>query len=321
MYRYILFMALCLMTAVGAYAQDEEQEEEVRLTISGQVIDADMKEPMLQTTIQLFNATDSVFVGGTVTDQKGNFSLEVPSSGTYRLKISSIGYETLERELTLRRNENQVLGVLLMETESIMLKEAVVTGRAAQVVVRKDTILYNPEAYRTPEGSPIEELIKRIPGAEVDEDGNITINGKQVKKILLDGKEFMLGDVETALKNIPVSIIQNMKFYDQQSDQARITGIEDGEKETVLDFTIKKGMNRGYMTNLDLAAGTSHRYSSRGMGSSFTDKTRFVLLGNFNNKEENAGWWNRRGLNARKMLGTNMNYDDGKKLKVDTSIR
>ena len=321
MYRYILFMALCLMTAVGAYAQDEEQEEEVRLTISGQVIDADMKEPMLQTTIQLFNATDSVFVGGTVTDQKGNFSLEVPSSGTYRLKISSIGYETLERELTLRRNENQVLGVLLMETESIMLKEAVVTGRAAQVVVRKDTILYNPEAYRTPEGSPIEELIKRIPGAEVDEDGNITINGKQVKKILLDGKEFMLGDVETALKNIPVSIIQNLKFYDQQSDQARITGIEDGEKETVLDFTIKKGMNRGYMTNLDLAAGTSHRYSSRGMGSSFTDKTRFVLLGNFNNKEENAGWWNRRGLNARKMLGTNINYDDGKKLKVDASIR
>ena len=314
-------MALCLMTAVGAYAQDEEQEEEVRLTISGQVIDADMKEPMLQTTIQLFNATDSVFVGGTVTDQKGNFSLEVPSSGTYRLKISSIGYETLERELTLRRNENQVLGVLLMETESIMLKEAVVTGRAAQVVVRKDTILYNPEAYRTPEGSPIEELIKRIPGAEVDEDGNITINGKQVKKILLDGKEFMLGDVETALKNIPVSIIQNLKFYDQQSDQARITGIEDGEKETVLDFTIKKGMNRGYMTNLDLAAGTSHRYSSRGMGSSFTDKTRFVLLGNFNNKEENAGWWNRRGLNARKMLGTNINYDDGKKLKVDASIR
>lgn len=321
MHRFTFFIALCLMTAVGAYAQDEEQEEEVKLTISGQVIDADLKEPMLQTTIQLFNAIDSVFVGGTVTDPKGNFSLEAPSSGTYRLKISAVGYETLERELTLRRNEHQVLGVLLMETESIMLKEAVVTGRAAQVVVRKDTILYNPEAYRTPEGSPIEELIKRIPGAEVDEDGNITINGKQVKKILLDGKEFMLGDVETALKNIPVSIIQNLKFYDQQSDQARITGIEDGEKETVLDFTIKKGMNRGYMTNLDLAAGTSHRYSSRGMGSSFTDKTRFVLLGNFNNKEENAGWWNRRGLNARKMLGTNMNYDDGKKLKVDASIR
>ena len=316
-----ILIVLCLLPAAGAYAQEEEQEEEVRLTISGQLIDADLKEPMVQTTIQLFTASDSVFVGGTVTNQKGNFSLEAPSAGTYRLKISSVGYETLERELTLRRNEHQDLGLLLMETESIMLKEAVVTGRAAQVVVRKDTIMYNPEAYRTPEGSPIEELIKRIPGAEVDEDGNITINGKQVKKILLDGREFMLGDVETALKNIPVSIIQNMKFYDQQSDQARITGIEDGEKETVLDFTIKKGMNRGYMTNLDLAAGTRHRYASRGMGSSFTDKTRFVLLGNWNNKEENAGWWNRRGLNARKMLGTNLNYDDGEKLKADASIR
>ena len=211
--------------------------------------------------------------------------------------------------------------MLQMSSSSVMLKEAIVTGRAAPVVVRKDTLVYSPDAYRTPEGSPIEELIKRIPGADVDEDGNITINGKQIKKILLDGKEFMLGDVETALKNLPVSIIQNVKFYDQQSDQARITGIEDGEKEPVLDFTIKKGMNRGYMTNLDLAGGTEHRYASRGMGSSFTDKMRFVLMGNMNNKEENAGWWNRRGLNARKMLGTNLNYDDGDKLKIDANVR
>ena len=211
--------------------------------------------------------------------------------------------------------------MLQMSSSTVMLKEAVVTGRAAPVVVRKDTLVYSPDAYRTPEGSPIEELIKRIPGADVDEDGNITINGKQIKKILLDGKEFMLGDVETALKNLPVSIIQNVKFYDQQSDQARITGIEDGEKEPVLDFTIKKGMNRGYMTNLDLAGGTEHRYASRGMGSSFTDKMRFVLMGNMNNKEENAGWWNRRGLNARKMLGTNLNYDDGDKLKIDANVR
>ena len=302
----------------GLYAQDEEEQ---RLTISGQVIDSDLKEPMVQATIQLFTVSDSTFVGGTVTNEKGTFSVDAPSSGTYKIKISSLGYESIEREVTLRRNEHQDLGALLMSAESIVLKETVITGRAAQVIVRKDTIVYNPEAFRTPEGSPIEELIKRIPGADVDEDGNITINGKEVKKILLDGREFMLGDVETALKNIPVSIIQNLKFYDQQSDQARITGIDDGEKETVLDFSIKKGMNRGYMTNLDLAAGTKHRYASRGMGSSFTDKMRFVLLGNFNNKEENASWWNRRGLNSRKMLGTNLNYDDGTKFKFDASIR
>ena len=295
--------------------------EDQGLTVSGNVHDAELKEPMVQATVQLFRKRDSTFVGGTVTDLRGNFSVEAPANGVYKLKISSVGYQSIEREVTLRRNQSQEMGMLLMSPESVMLKEAVVTGRAAQVIVKKDTLVYNPDAYRTPEGSPIEELIKRIPGAEVDEDGNITINGKAVKKILLDGKEFMLGDVETALKNIPVNIIQNMKFYDQQSDQARITGIEDGEKETVIDFTIKKGMNRGFMTNLDLAAGTEHRYASRGMGSSFTDKTRFVILGNFNNKDENAGWWNRRGLNSRKMLGTNLNYDDGDKLKIDASVR
>ena len=315
----ILSVLHTVLWTTTANAQPEPEDR--KLIICGQLLDADLKEPMVQATIQLFTASDSTFVGGTVSDKNGDFDLQAPSPGTYRLIISSIGYQTIDREVTLRRGGSQDLGNMLMETESVMLQEAVVTGRAAQVVVRKDTIMYNPEAYRTPEGSPIEELIKRIPGAEVDEDGNITINGKQVKKILLDGKEFMLGDVETALKNIPVSIIQNMKFYDQQSDQARITGIEDSEKETVLDFSIKKGMNRGYMTNLDVAGGTNSRYATRGMGSVFTDKTRFVLLGNLNNKEENAGWWNRRGLNARKMLGTNLNYDDGNKLKVDASIR
>ena len=314
--KYVYLLVFLGLTLLGAVAQPRQG-----LTISGQIMDADEKEPLAQASVQLFWAKDSSFVGGTVSNLRGEFSVEAPSNGIYRLRVSSVGFQTIEREVTLRRNQDQDLGMLQMSSSTVMLKEAVVTGRAAPVVVRKDTLVYSPDAYRTPEGSPIEELIKRIPGADVDEDGNITINGKQIKKILLDGKEFMLGDVETALKNLPVSIIQNVKFYDQQSDQARITGIEDGEKEPVLDFTIKKGMNRGYMTNLDLAGGTEHRYASRGMGSSFTDKMRFVLMGNMNNKEENAGWWNRRGLNARKMLGTNLNYDDGDKLKIDANVR
>ena len=306
-----------LLTTLGAQAQEDDRQQ----TISGQVIDAELREPMVQASVQLFRQRDSTFVGGSVTDLRGNFSVEAPGNGIFRIKISSVGFQPIEREVTLRRNQSQDLGTLMMSTDAVLLKEAVVTGRAAQVMVKKDTLVYNPDAFRTPEGSPIEELIKRMPGAEVDEDGNITVNGKAIQKILIDGKEFMLGDVETALKNLPVSIIQNVKFYDQQSDQARITGIEDGNKETVLDFTIKKGMNRGYMTNLDIAGGTEHRYASRGMGSSFTDNMRFVLMGNFNNKEENAGWWNRRGLNSRKMLGTNLNYDDGEKLKIDASVR
>ncbi|MBP3230309.1 MAG: TonB-dependent receptor [Prevotella sp.] len=316
MRKYILLLLLASLFPIAIHSQPREP-----LTISGTHFDSDLKEPLMQATVQLFTVTDSTFVGGTVTNDEGAFSIEAPANGVFRLKISSVGYQSIQREVTLRRNQGIDLGDLLISPETVMLKETVVTAQVPQVVVKKDTLVFNPDAYRTPEGSPIEELIKRIPGAEVDEDGNITVNGKEVKKILLDGKEFMLGDVETALKNLPVNIIQSLKFYDQQSDQSRITGIDDGNKETVLDFTIKKGMNRGYMTNLDLAGGTQHRYASRGMGSSFTDKTRFVVMGNFNNKEENAGWWNRRGLNANKMLGANFNFDDNKKLKLDASIR
>ena len=317
--RFTITLFLFVLAILSAKAQ--EQESDSKLTITGHLTDIDSKEPMEMATIQLFLAKDTSFVGGTISNEHGNFSIEAPSNGTYRVRISSIGYQTLEREVTLRNDRNQDLGDLRLSPDVISLKETIVTGRAAQVVVKKDTLLYNPDAYRTPEGSSIEELIKRMPGASIDEDGNITINGKVIKKILLDGKEFMLGDIETALKNLPVAIIQNVKFYDQQSDQARITGIEDGNKETVLDFTIKKGMNRGYMTNLDIAGGSQHRYASRGMGSSFTDKTRFVLMGNANNKEENAGWWNRRGLNANKMLGANFNFDDRSKLKIDAGLR
>lgn len=316
MKREILLSVLLCLATLSVLAQDAR-----RFTINGHLTDIDSKEPMEHVSVQLFTAADSAFVGGTVSNERGNFSVDVPTVGTFRLRISFVGYQTVERELTLRRAENMDLGNIRMAIDDRLLKEAVVSANVAQVVVKKDTLLYNPEAFRTPEGSAVEELIKRLPGADIDEDGNITINGKVVQKILVDGKEFMLGDIETALKNIPVSIIQNVKYYDQQSDQSRITGIDDGEKETVLDFTIKKGMNRGYMTNVDIAGGTEDRYAMRGSGSSFTDKTRIMLVGNANNKEENAGWWNRRGLNSNKMLGLNLNYDDGKKWKADFGAR
>lgn len=315
--RHILLILLLGITTIHIQAQSQRNNP----VITGHLTDIDSKEPLDQATIQLFWINDSSFVGGTISNEKGNFAVEAPSNGTFRLKITSVGYQSLVREVSVRNLRDVDMGDLRLTPDAVMLEGTVVTANVPQVVVKKDTLVYNPEAYRTPEGSAIEELIKRMPGSEIDEDGNITINGKQVKKIMLDGKEFMLGDIESALKNLPVSIIQNVKFYDRQSDQSRITGIEDGNKETVLDFTVKKGMNRGYMTNMDIAGGTKNRYSGRVTGSSFTDNTRLVIMGNANNKEENAGWWNRRGLNSQKMLGGNINYDDGKKLKIDGSIR
>ena len=134
-----------------------------------------------------------------------------------------------------------------------MLKGAVVTAMAQKVTLKEDTFVYNSSAYRTPEGSVVEELVKRLPGAEVSDDGTIKINGKEVKKILVDGKEFMTGDTKTALKNLPTSIIEKIKAYDEKSDLAKVTGIDDGEEQTVLDFGVKKGMNKGVISNVDLA--------------------------------------------------------------------
>ena len=139
--RHIFLTLFISLISLCANAQPKQN-----LTISGHLTDADAKESLVQATVQLFRSKDSTFVGGTVTDLHGNFSIEAPSNGIYRLRLSSIGFQTIEREVTLRNNRGQELGDLMMSPETVMLKEAVVTGRAAQVVVRKDTLVYNPEA-------------------------------------------------------------------------------------------------------------------------------------------------------------------------------
>ena len=195
-----------------------------------------------------------------------------------------------------------------MEPDAIMLKGATVTARASKVTLKADTFMYNASAFRTPEGSVVEELVKRLPGAEVDDNGTIKINGKEVKKILVDGKEFMTGDTKTALQNLPTNIIDRIKAYDQQSDLARVSGIQDGEEETVLDFGIKPGMNKGLMANIDLGIGTHSRYFGRGMGAVMKDNLKVMLFTRANNVNDmgfpgggGGGRWGqqRQGLNER----------------------
>ena len=210
-----------------------------------------------------------------------------------------------------------------------MLKGAVVTAMAQKVTLKEDTFVYNSAAYRTPEGSVVEELVKRLPGAEVSDDGTIKINGKEVKKILVDGKEFMTGDTKTALKNLPTSIIDKIKAYDEKSDLSKVTGIDDGEEQTVLDFNVKKGMNKGLMSNIDLGIGNKDRYSARGMGGYFNNNNRFMLFGNANNTSDRGfggggprrGFGGGNGLNASKMLAANYNYEEKNKFKFNTSLR
>lgn len=220
------------------------------------------------------------------------------------------------------------MGNIELATDAVMLQEAVVVAEAPQVTVVEDTLMYNSSAYRTPEGAMLEELVKKLPGAEIDDDGNVKINGKDLKKIMVDGKEFFGGDVKTGLKNLPVDMVDKLKTYDKKSDLARVTGIDDGEEETVLDLTVKKGMNQGWFGNADLGAGTKDRYTGRMMLNRFVDKTQFSIIGSANNVNDQGfsgggggpRWRSNNGLNATKMLGANFATQTNK-LELGGSVR
>ena len=315
-----LFLLVLMMTAVVMMAQR---------TISGKVIEKDSKEPAMQTTVRLLKK-DSTLVTGTLTDVNGNFHVNAPAAGNYIVQVTYVGFKTYTKDVKIGKDKGAQLGTIELESDAIMLKGATITGRAAKMVAKEDTFVYHASAYRTPEGSAVEELVRRLPGAKIDDDGKITINGKEVKKILVDGKEFMTGDTKTAMKNLPTNIVERVKAYDQKSDLARVSGIDDGEEETVLDFGIKQGMNRGVMANVDLGAGTRDRYSGRFFGGYQSSDIKMFLMGSANNVND-MGFtgpggggrfgFGRQGLTATKMLGYNFNYELKDKLKLDASVR
>ena len=319
MKRSILSMLLMLV-AIASFAQER--------LISGKITDRDTKDPVEQVTVQLLK-TDSTYVSGAISNEQGLFHVNAPANGKYLLKITSVGYKPTVKRIQISEDKNLAMGNVVIGAEAIMLKGAVVTAMAQKVTLKEDTFVYNSAAYRTPEGSVVEELVKRLPGAEVSDDGTIKINGKEVKKILVDGKEFMTGDTKTALKNLPTSIIDKIKAYDEKSDLSKVTGIDDGEEQTVLDFGVKKGMNKGMISNIDLGVGNKNRYNMRGMGGYFANNNRFMLFANANNTSDRGfgggpgrGFWGgANGLNASKMIGANYNYELKDKFKFNTSLR
>lgn len=314
-------LLLSIMLAIMALTIHAQQK------ITGIVVDKQTGETVPAATVKLLK-TDSTMVRGVLSNEDGLFTVEA-AKGRYILQVTSVGYTTYNQNITVADND-LALEYVKLESDAIMLGETVVVGQAAKVVLRKDTFVYNASAFRTPEGSTIEELVKRLPGAEISEDGTIKINGKEVKKIKIDGREFMTGDTQTALKNLPTSIVNQIRAYDEKSDLARVSGIEDGNDQTVLDFGVKPGMNHGIMGNVDLAAGTKHRYADRIMGGKFDSKLTMMAMLNANNTNDMGfpgggggfrGGMGRQGLTANKMIGVNINYEPSKTFKWDGSIR
>ena len=286
-------------------------------------------EAVIGATVALLK-NDSSLVANAKTNLSGQFTVTAQQDGSYILRITYVGYKTLFKSVAVSGRPVD-LGTLTMQVDSKMLKDVEVVKNLAKVYSKEDTLVYNAGAYKTPEGSVVEELVKKLPGAEVGDDGSITINGKKVQKIKVDGKEFMTGDTKTAIKNLPTSIVERVKAYDQKSDQARVTGIDDGEEEMVLDFGLKRGMNRGTFANVDAGLGTKERYSGRLMGARFNSSMRLMGFAQANNVGDMGfgggggggrfGGGGRNGLQASKMVGLNANYEDTDRLKLSGSVR
>ena len=329
--KRLAFLAL-LLTVLGttvSVAQNRGQSRK-KITVSGTVLDKGDKSPVVQATVQLLSLPDSAMVVGNVTDLDGRFKIEA-RPGKYVLKVSFVGYLSYLKECQFAAGKSPVnLGDIQLASDAIMLQEAVVVAEAPQVTVSGDTLGYNASAYRTSEGAMLEELVKKLPGAEIDENGNVKINGKEVKKIMVDGKEFFGGDVKTGLQNLPVNMIERINAYDKQSDNARITGIDDGEEETVLDLTVKKGMNKGWFGNIDGGLGTEDRYSASANVNRFNthgdQSYQISFIGNANNvgdKRFGGGGprWNRdNGLTTKKEVGVSF-ASETEKLEIGGSVR
>lgn len=292
---------LALFT-IAAVAQEKKAKDG---TITGYVYSATEGAALQNAALQLYLLPDTVYKTGTASDKDGRFELKA-AAGNYLLRLSYVGFLPQDKVVTIVSDKKSDIGRLVLNDDVVALKEAVVTAEAAQVTMVEDTTVYNTSAFRVAPGSMLEELIKKYPGVELEEDGTIKINGKTVNRILMKGKDFFGTDKNVALKNVPVDLVDKVKFYDKQSDFSRITGIDDGEEETVLDLQMKKGADQGFFGNVDLAYGTHDRYSLKNMSNYFTSSTQLSVVLSANNVND-RGFSGRGGggLSAHKDAAVN----------------
>ena len=328
-YRLISCYVL-LLISLAVYAQSGKER------FVGRVVDTETNQPVPFATVRLLALPDSILLVGGATDIQGKFQLAVtiPKSKSILLHISYIGYTSVYRTISVSaNNKTPTLGNISLSPESISLNETVVVGQAPMAVTEGDTTVFNASAYRTPEGSMLEELVKQLPGGEIDEDGKLLIHGKEVKKILVDGKEFFSDDPKAALKNLPVEMIEKLKAYERQSDLARLTGIDDGEEEMILDLSVKKNMKRGWMENFMGGYGSKDRYELANTLNRFRDNSQLAVIGNLNNTN-NQGFSEmqgesasssgnlrtQKGLTTSRSLGVNATHD-WKRVKFRSNIQ
>ena len=273
-----LLMLLMILFSPMAFAQQSG------VNVTGSVVEQGSDTPIEQATVRLLNVKDSAMVRGVVSARNGSFTLKNVKKGSYLLHITFIGYDPLYQPLQITGKKNPVnVGKLELSDGAIELGEAVVIGKAPEITVRNDTVEYNADSYKVTEGSVLEDLLKKMPGVEVDSEGKITVNGKEVKKVMVDGKEFFSDDPKVASKNLPAKMIDKLQVLDKKSDMAQMTGFDDGEEETVINLTVKPGMKQGWFGNAYGGYGSKDRYEGNAMVNRFVNNDQITFMGGANN--------------------------------------
>lgn len=279
--KHVLSIILGLCLCIGLHAQNQSN-----ITITGRVFDKTTNETIEAASIRVLNARDSSYVNGTATDKNGNFKITLKKA-LYIVNASFLGMGT--KYINVDSPRNARIGDIFLEEDGVLLQEAIVTAKAIEVLIKGDTVEYNADSYKVQESAVLEDLIKKIPGAEIDANGKITVNGKDISKILVDGKEFFSDDPKVASKNLPAKMVDKLQVLDKKSDLAQLTGFDDGNEETVINLTFKPGMKEGLFGQFQGGYGTKDRYEGNGMLNYMRNNTQISVLGGLNNTN-NAGF-------------------------------
>lgn len=251
-------------------------------SISGEVLDIDTK-PLPYATVALLNPGDSTIEHFCITNPHGKFEISKIPSKEYLLQIAFMGYETLSRKINLPAPDGGNLGTLLLKPLSIEIGAVQVTADRVPLLIKKDTVEYNAAAFKTKPDAVAEDLLKKLPGVEVDRSGNIKAMGENVNRVLVDGKEFFSNDPKVATKNLPAESINKVQVYDKKTDEAELLGIDDSEYNKTINFVLKDDMKSAVFGDVKAGGGVEEFYQGNAKVYRFTDKHQFAMLGMMNN--------------------------------------
>lgn len=266
---YLLAITLLPLLGFGQY------------NFTGAVADESGK-PLPFATVALLHPTDSTLAFFGITNEKGRFDVRQVKSGNYLLQVSFIGYSTWYFNLSIKKQPDD-FGIIILKQKSIDLPEANIEGERIPLIIKQDTVEYNAGAFKTRPDAVAEDLLKKLPGVEVDRAGNIKALGEDVKNVLVDGKEFFSSDPKVATKNLPADAINKVQVYDKKSEDAELAGIEDDTNEKTINLLLKDGRKQAWLGELSAGGGTSDQYDLSAKAYRFTAKNQFAMLGMVNN--------------------------------------